>query len=286
MTWMQGKDVTCLLASLLALTARTEGSLFNTWVACFDILSDGTGVAGHDLPACLTDPGRNSLFSVMMTMENRESMQILTFTRIRNFNLVKTRILFTSANTSEYIGVTTTTRFEKGGKMIVLSGNLVKGASDSVERVMQGRKVIQLITARDHKESGYIYHVYSMDRVSLSPGDREADEAVPDLDLIRNETSVIVSLDAQEVGSSVKQHRLFTAAPDLLFGPEAAATMSSNASCLSLIPDPRVADLGSTGPSLLPLFIVALIVFAALLLLSCCLTNRYVSQESMIIIHD
>lgn len=263
----------CLLAALLPLAIQTDVKSHNENIACFDLMDGNTSYVGHNPSSCVVT-SNGSIYSVLFNMIDHESMQILTFSSKRNFNLIKTRVLF-SVNQNgkprdEYIGLETTTRFEKKGRMIVLSRSLVKRLNETGERRDREER-IKLITSRENKGSGYIYHIYDVDRVTLSN---------PDIDLLHNRTILWISLDAQEILTSAKQHHFATSPPAYLFGEG-----SDDRPLLLVTPaGAPIATHGHWGPSLSPVFITALIVFAAVLLLSCFVASHIPGTRK--IVHD
>jgi hypothetical protein len=234
--------------------STTKTRSYNELMACFDILPNNVSHFGYTPIECMSASDPKVILSVLISMMDKESMQILTFSSYSNFNLFKTRVMLGTVNENntviEYIGFETTTRFEKKGKMIVLSRSVVKGKNDTSEKTDTSRR-IKLIASRKHKE--YIFHIYDMQVMNISD---------PEVDLLHQKSVVRISMDAQESATNNKQQFVAISEPEFLFGRNPV-----NESMF--FDDEGITEESHSGISLAPFLVAAVIIFFMVLIFSC-----------------
>lgn len=243
-----------LMPIVIQADSTNNSRSYNELMACFELMPGNVSRMGYTPAECVSPSDPRVVLSVLVNMMDREAMQILTFSFVGNFNLLKTRFMIGSVDENdtvvEYIGFETTTRFEKKGKMIVLSRSLVKLLGEKEEMTDQNHR-IKLIASR--KQKGYIFHIYDVASVNMTH---------PDIDLIHDRTIVRISMDAQESVTNKKHHHVALSLVRLLFGEEAAGDR--------FVEDEEViVQERHSGLSLAPFLIGAVVVFAAVLICSC-----------------
>ena len=269
--------------SILILTSFTiislamidvESNFHTNLISCIDVNEMNNSRFSNRIDECATSR-HGILFSLMLHVVNNDSIQILTFTTYKNFNLIKTRFMVAPAddqgandgNFTQYYGFEATSRFEKHRKLIVLSKSVVKMRNETCEK-KDPDKMIKLIAFRNQPE-GYIFHIFSLDSMQLK---------TPPINLLTDKSVIQIIMDAQEINTDKKFRYIAISDPDYLFGEAAAKAISDGSVKLDEVDDKMTALPKWKGSTSL-IYTIALIVFTAVLIVSCRLSCIATDEE-------